>query len=94
MTQLEEQVYRKIIETMDVDESSLTGFDENSPLFDEAEPGGVSMGLDSIDSLELLVMIEKEWKLGEIPGEDMLKLTTVKNIADYIQSRLKEKGTL
>ena len=88
MTELEEQVYRKIIETMDVDESALTGFTETSAIFGEAEPGEVSMGLDSIDSLELLVMIEKEWGLGEIPGEDMINLDTVKSIAGYIESHL------
>ena len=90
MTSLEEKVYKKIIETMDVDESELSGFDENSPLFGEAEPGTVSMNLDSIDSLELVVMIEKEWGLGEISSEDMTTMKTVKIIADYIQAHLPE----
>ena len=30
-------------------------------------------------------MIEKEWGLGEIDGEDMKKMRTVKAIADYIK---------
>lgn len=90
MTSLEEKVYKKIIETMDVDESELSGFDESSPLFGEAEPGKASMNLDSIDSLELVVMIEKEWGLGEISSEDMATMKTIKVIADYIQSHLPE----
>jgi acyl carrier protein len=69
---------------MDVDVSTLKDFDETTPLFGEAKEGKPSMGLDSIDSLELVVMIEKEWGLGEIASEDMTKLTTVKAIADYI----------
>ena len=84
MTPLEEKVYKKIVETMDVDVSELQGFNETSPLFGEAEEGQPSMGLDSIDSLELVVMIEKEWGLGEVASEDMAKMTTVKAIADYI----------
>jgi acyl carrier protein len=48
------------------------------------------MNLDSIDSLELVVMIEKEWGLGEISSEDMTTMKTVKIIADYIQAHLPE----
>ena len=85
MTELEKKVYDKMIETMDLDESELEGFDENSPIFEGDNEGKVSMNLDSIDSLELVVMIEKEWGLGEIDGEDMKGLRTVKAIADYIK---------
>ncbi len=85
MTELEKKVYNKMIETMDLDESELEGFDENSPIFEGDNNGSVSMNLDSIDSLELVVMIEKEWGLGEIDGEDMKKMRTVKAIADYIK---------
>ena len=86
MTKLEKKVYNKMIETMDLDESELEGFDENSPIFEgDNEEGKISMNLDSIDSLELIVMIEKEWGLGEIDGEDMKELRTIKAIADYIK---------
>ena len=84
MTPLEEKVYRKIVKKMDVDESTLEGFDENSPLFGEANPGEVSMNLDSIDILELVILIEKEWGISEIADEDVTKLVTVKGIADYV----------
>ncbi|MBR4696022.1 MAG: acyl carrier protein [Selenomonadaceae bacterium] len=91
MTQLEEKVYRELIKTMALDESALGGFDENSPIFGDPQPGQVSMNLDSVDSLELLVMIEKEWGLPEIPIEDMTRLTTVKEIAAYVTEHL-QKG--
>lgn len=84
MTNLEKKVYDKIVETMEVDTSELEGFDENSPLFEGDTEGQVSMNLDSIDALELVVMIEKEWGLNEIQSEDMLKFATIKDIADYI----------
>lgn len=94
MTALEEKVYKKLVETLEVDKSLLEGFDENSTIFGEAEPGQVSMGLDSIDSLEMLVMIEETWGLEEISGEDMTKLTTIKEIANYIESHLPEGKSL
>lgn len=85
MTDLEQKVYEKIIETMDLDASELTGVDENSPIFEGDMKGAeASMNLDSIDALELTVMIEKEWGLKEIPSEEMQKMRTVKAIADYV----------
>ena len=84
MTPLEQKVYDNIIKTMDLDPSELEGVDENSPLFGDGKDGKPSLQLDSIDSLELVVMIEREWGLGEIDADDMMKLDTVKAIADYV----------
>ncbi len=85
MTALEQKVYDKIVETMDLDSAELDGVDENSPIFEGDNEGAkASLNLDSIDALELTVMIEKEWGLKEIPGEEMQKMRTIKAIADYI----------
>ena len=92
MTALEQEVYEKIVANMDVDTSELQGFDENCPLFGEGTPERPSMNLDSIDSLELTILIEKEWGLGEIAREDMVKMLTVKAIADYIEAQRKVEG--
>lgn len=86
MTKLEQKVFEKMIETMDLNAAELKDIDENSPIFEGDNEGKPSMNLDSIDSLELVVMIEKEWGLGEISGEDMKKMTTIKAIADYIKA--------
>lgn len=90
MTELETKIYKKIVEKMDLDEAELEGFDENSPLFLEAgevpPEGVVSMGLDSIDWLELVVLIEKEWDI-EVKGDAMENFNSIKNIADYILSQ-------
>ena len=85
MTKLEQKVFEKMIETLDLNAAELKGVDENSPIFEGENNDVPSMNLDSIDSLELVVMIEKEWRLGEISGDDMKKLTTIKAIADYIK---------
>ncbi len=85
MTALEQKVYDKIVETMDLDPAELAGVDENSPIFEGDNEGAqASLNLDSIDALELTVMIEKEWGLKEIPSEEMQKMRTIKTIADYI----------
>lgn len=84
MDSLEKKIYEKIVEKMDVDEAELEGFDENCPIFGDPEDGEVSMGLDSIDSLELVVILYDEWKI-KVPSEDIELLTTVKNVADYVR---------
>ncbi len=84
MNELEKKIYDKIIEKMDIDASEIEGFDENSPIFGAASDGKVSMELDSIDSLELVVLIYDEWGI-DVPTEDMPKLKTLSSIADYIR---------
>lgn len=92
MTELETKIYKRIIKKMDLDEAELEGFDENSPLFiasDETPAEGVvTMGLDSVDWLELVVLIEKEWNI-EVKGDAIDNFNSIKSIADYIISQQK-----
>lgn len=84
MNELEKKIYDKIIEKMDIDESDIEGFNENSPIFGKADIDEASLELDSIDSLELVVLIYDEWGI-DVPTEDMPRLKTIKCIADYIR---------
>lgn len=86
MDKLERKIYEKIIEKMDIDESEIEGFDENSLIFGTSEDGKVSLELDSIDSLELVVLIYDEWNI-DVSAEDMPRLKTLRSIADYIRER-------
>lgn len=86
MDKLERKIYEKIIEKMDINESEIEGFDENFLIFGTSEDGKVSLELDSIDSLELVVLIYDEWDI-DVPAEDMPKLKTLRSIADYIRER-------
>lgn len=47
------------------------------------------LGADSLDTVELVMALEEEFDL-EISDEEAEKLTTVKKVVDYIESRLKE----
>ncbi len=84
MNELERKIYDKIIEKMEIDVSEIEGFDENSPIFGTANGDEVSLELDSIDSLELVVLIYDEWGI-DVLTDDMPKLKTIKCIADYIR---------
>ena len=43
------------------------------------------LGADSLDTVELVMALEEEFKL-EIPDEDAEKITTVQQAVDYIQA--------
>lgn len=88
MNELENKIFHKIVEKMDINESEIEGFDENSPIFGTARDDEVSLELDSIDSLELVVLIYDEWGI-DVPTEDMPKLRTIKCIANYIREHNK-----
>lgn len=48
------------------------------------------LGADSLDQVELIMALEDEFDMGDegIPDEDAEKLRTVKDVLDYLDSRL------
>ncbi|MFH0803934.1 MAG: acyl carrier protein [Candidatus Tagabacteria bacterium] len=49
------------------------------------------LGADSLDTMEMIMAFEDQYKI-EISDEDAEGLLTVKDVVDYIQRRLKQKG--
>jgi len=75
-----EKVAKLLAEQFGVDESSITmktSFEED-------------LGADSLDIVELTMMIEEEFDLGEIADEDLEGLNTVGDVVELISSRLPE----
>ena len=71
----------EIIEVLNLEDVKPADIDENAPLF------GEGLGLDSIDALELIVLMEKNYgiKLKDpSQGKDIFK--SVKVLADYIEA--------
>ncbi len=81
MENLIENVKQQIIEALNLDEIKPEEIDENAPLF-----GADGLGLDSIDALELIVMLEKDYgiKLTD-PKEAKSIFLNVKTIAEFIR---------
>lgn len=76
---LKEKIKQAILGKLDLDEDMRAEFGYDTVLF-----GDEGLGLDSMDALELVTLIYDEWKI-EVPSEDMKKLTSVENIAEYIE---------
>ena len=88
MTNMEQKIFDKLVGRLKIAPTDLEGVDENSPLFEGDNNGAPSFNLDSLDSLELIFLIESEFGF-EVPVEDMSKFTTIKAVTQYVEEHLR-----
>jgi acyl carrier protein len=75
----------EIIEALNLSEMKPENIDENAPLFIDG------LGLDSIDALELTVLLEKKYGLKIKTAEEGKKiLYSIKSMAEFIRSNKRE----
>lgn len=80
MKELVSKLKEEIIEVLNLEEVKPEDIDENAPLF------GEGLALDSIDALELIVLMEKNYGIrikDPNEGKEIFKSVTV--MADYIE---------
>lgn len=78
---------KEIIERLNIEGMTPEEFDENALLF------GPDFGLDSIDSLELIVMLEKNYGIKiEDPKVGRKVFQTVNTMAEFIKEQQAAKG--
>jgi len=84
MDELILKLKKEIIEVLNLEDVKPEDIDENAPLF------GEGLGLDSIDALELIVLMEKEYgiKLND-PNQGKEIFKSVKVMAEFITSHKK-----
>ncbi|NLI36358.1 MAG: acyl carrier protein [Bacteroidales bacterium] len=74
------ELKRQIIEVLNLEDISPEDIDENAPLF------GGGLGLDSIDALELIVLMEKNYGIKlQDPAEGKAVFKSVAVMANYIE---------
>lgn len=80
MEELILELKAKIIEVLNLEEMTPEDIDTDSPLF------GAGLGLDSIDALELIVLLEKSYgiKLAN-PSEGKAIFKNIRTIAEYVK---------
>ena len=79
MDKLKAQLKEQILEALSLDEMKPEEIDDNAPLF------GEGLGLDSIDALELIVLMEKQYGIklsNSAEGKEVFKSINV--MAEYI----------
>jgi len=86
MNELIQELKVKIIESLNLIDVSPEDIDENSQLI------GGELGLDSIDVLELVMMLEKDYSVKIDSRELGVKVfASVVALADYVQQYRSEK---
>lgn len=85
MESLKTELKTKIIEVLNLEEVSVADIDDNDALF------GDGLGLDSIDALELIVLLDKDYgiKLSDPKqGKDIFQ--SIETMATYITENRKK----
>ena len=81
ITELKEQLKQQIIKFLNLTDLTPADISDDEPLF------GEGLGLDSIDSLELIVLLKKEYGIDiKDPREGRKVLVDVATMADYIKA--------
>lgn len=79
MNELKENLKKQIIEQLNLEDKSPSDIKEDAPLF------GDGLGLDSIDALELIVLLEKHYGLKVTnPEKGKEVFHSINSMADYI----------
>ena len=75
------ELKQKVVEALNLEELSAEEINENTPLF-----GADGLGLDSIDALELIVLLDKEYgiRLSD-PKQGKEIFYSIATMAEYIQ---------
>ena len=85
MEELIKELKEEIIKALNLEEMTADDIDENDALF------GDGLGLDSIDALELIVLLEKKYGIklaNPAAGKEIFK--NVSTIADYVSKNRKK----
>jgi acyl carrier protein len=84
MAELTEKLKKEIIEVLNLEDLEIDDIETDAPLF------GDGLGLDSIDALELIVLLEKNYGIKmEDPKEGKKVFYSVQTMADYIEANQK-----
>lgn len=81
---LEKRILVRMIEQLEIEDVDVDTYDYDAPIFASDEEDVPGLGLDSIDALELAVILHEEFGL-KVEVKDMENLRTVQSVADYVR---------
>jgi acyl carrier protein len=84
MEDLKTNLKEQIIERLNLEDISISDIADDTPLF------GDGLGLDSIDALELIVLMENDYNIELVnPEEGKEIFSTINSMAEYIENNKK-----
>ena len=85
MEELIKELKQHIISALNLEDMSPDDIDADAPLF------GGGLGLDSIDALELIVLMEKQYGIRlASPAEEKQIFKSVRTMAEYVSKNRKK----
>lgn len=85
MENIIEDLKRQLIEALNLEDMTPEDIDENAPLF-----GAQGLGLDSIDALEIILILDRQYGIKIKNSEEGKKIFySVRTIAEYIENNRK-----
>lgn len=82
MEALKQELKEKIIEVLNLEDIKIEEINDNDALF------GDGLGLDSIDALELIVMLDKDYGIKLVdPKEGKSIFVSIETMAAYIKEK-------
>lgn len=86
MEELIEELKKELIETLNLEDITPEDIDTEAALF-----GDGGLGLDSIDALEIILILERNYGIKiENPGKGKEIFYSVRTLADYITANRKK----
>ncbi len=80
MSEFNEELKSRILQQLNLEDVNITDIKDDDPLF------GEGLGLDSIDALELIVLLDKYYQIKLTdPAQGKSVFYSVNTMADYIQ---------
>lgn len=80
MEALKQELKEKIIEALNLEDVSVDEIEDDTPLF------GEGLGLDSIDALELIVLLDRHYGIKITDSKEGRKIfESVQTMAEYVQ---------
>jgi acyl carrier protein len=81
MSELREKLKSQLIEQLNLEDVNVSDISDNDPLF------GDGLGLDSIDALEIIVLLDNEYGISiKDPSKGKDIFASVETIACYIEA--------
>lgn len=87
MENLRNEVCQMLLERLGFDDLTVEDVDFGAPLFAAADPEGKGLGLDSVDSLEIVAGIRQNYNI-RMTGSDMHVFENVNTIVDFVRSKM------
>lgn len=86
LTELEEELKELIVDGLVLEEVTPEDIDADEPLF------GTGVGLDSVDALELVMLLQKEYGINISNPEEETKeqFESIRTLAKFVHQKTKE----